>query len=61
MILRDLGERAVAVTVQARRAALAAVDVFGRLDDARFQARIEDPTKRWKLSPMDLESRTRWV
>lgn len=27
----------------------------------RFQARIEDPTKRWKLSPMDLESRTRWV
>jgi polyphosphate kinase 2 len=27
----------------------------------RFQARIDDPTKRWKLSPMDLESRTRWV
>jgi polyphosphate kinase 2 len=29
--------------------------------EARFQARIDDPTKRWKLSPMDLESRTRWV
>ena len=29
--------------------------------EARFQARIKDPTKRWKLSPMDLESRTRWV
>jgi polyphosphate kinase 2 len=29
--------------------------------EKRFQARIEDPTKRWKLSPMDLESRTRWV
>jgi polyphosphate kinase len=29
--------------------------------ERRFQARIEDPTKRWKLSPMDLESRTRWV
>ncbi len=27
----------------------------------RFQARIHDPTKRWKLSPMDLESRARWV
>ena len=27
----------------------------------RFQERIADPTKRWKLSPMDLESRTRWV
>ena len=27
----------------------------------RFQARIDDPTKRWKLSPMDMESRRRWV
>jgi polyphosphate kinase len=27
----------------------------------RFQERIDDPTKRWKLSPMDLESRKRWV
>lgn len=27
----------------------------------RFQARINDPTKRWKLSPMDLQSRSRWV
>ena len=29
--------------------------------ERRFQARIGDPTKRWKLSPMDLESRRRWV
>ncbi|MBD3317315.1 MAG: polyphosphate kinase 2, partial [Chitinivibrionales bacterium] len=29
--------------------------------ERRFQARIHDPTKRWKLSPMDLESRRRWV
>ncbi len=29
--------------------------------ERRFQKRIENPTKRWKLSPMDLESRTRWV
>jgi polyphosphate kinase len=29
--------------------------------EARFRARMEDPTKRWKLSPMDLESRLRWV
>jgi polyphosphate kinase 2 len=29
--------------------------------ERRFQARLNDPTKRWKLSPMDLEARTRWV
>jgi len=29
--------------------------------ELRFQARIDDPTRRWKLSPMDLESRRRWV
>jgi polyphosphate kinase 2 len=29
--------------------------------EARFRARIKDPTRRWKLSPMDLESRDRWV
>jgi len=27
----------------------------------RFQGRLKDPTKRWKLSPMDLESRARWL
>src|SRR5262245_51155846 len=26
----------------------------------RFQMRIHDPLKQWKLSPMDLESRARW-
>jgi polyphosphate kinase 2 len=26
----------------------------------RFQLRIHDPLKQWKLSPMDLESRRRW-
>jgi polyphosphate kinase 2 len=26
----------------------------------RFLARIHDPLKQWKLSPMDLESRRRW-
>ncbi|HUL08016.1 MAG TPA: polyphosphate kinase 2 [Candidatus Acidoferrum sp.] len=26
----------------------------------RFQMRIHDPIKQWKLSPMDLESRRRW-
>ncbi len=29
--------------------------------ERRFQARLDDPTKRWKLSPMDLQSRARWV
>lgn len=28
--------------------------------EKRFQARVNTPTKRWKLSPMDLESRNRW-
>ncbi|MGY3205927.1 polyphosphate kinase 2 [Streptomyces sp. TE5632] len=27
---------------------------------ARFRKRLEDPLRRWKLSPMDLESLTRW-
>jgi polyphosphate kinase 2 (PPK2 family) len=26
----------------------------------RFLARIHDPLKQWKLSPMDMESRRRW-
>ena len=29
--------------------------------ERRFQDRINKRSKRWKLSPMDLESRTRWV
>ena len=29
--------------------------------EKRFRARIEDTTKRWKLSPMDLASREKWV
>ena len=29
--------------------------------ERRFLSRIDDQTKRWKLSPMDLESRARWV
>jgi polyphosphate kinase 2 len=29
--------------------------------ERRFQDRIDDPTKRWKLSPMDLKSREHWV
>jgi len=28
--------------------------------ERRFQARLKDPTKQWKLSPMDLQSRERW-
>ena len=28
--------------------------------ERRFLSRIDDPTKHWKLSPMDLESRRRW-
>mgnify|MGYP003346127641 CR=1 FL=1 len=28
--------------------------------EARFQSRLTDPMRRWKLSPMDFESITRW-
>lgn len=29
--------------------------------EKRFRGRLNDPTKQWKLSPMDLESRDRWI
>ena len=29
--------------------------------ERRFQDRIRNPTKRWKLSPMDMESRKHWI
>ena len=29
--------------------------------ELRFKQRINDPTKQWKLSSMDLESRSRWI
>jgi len=29
--------------------------------ERRFRSRLEDPLRSWKLSPIDLESRTRWV
>jgi polyphosphate kinase 2 len=29
--------------------------------ERRFQRRLQDPKRRWKLSPIDLESRSRWV
>jgi polyphosphate kinase len=34
--------------------------VSDKEQEARFQSRIADPTKRWKLSPMDMQSRARW-
>jgi polyphosphate kinase len=35
-------------------------DVSEKEQHKRFLARITDPSKRWKLSPMDLESHRRW-
>jgi polyphosphate kinase 2 (PPK2 family) len=29
--------------------------------ERRFRKRNQDPKRRWKLSPMDLEARSRWV
>ena len=34
--------------------------VSDEVQEQRFQDRLDDPTKRWKLSPMDIESRDRW-
>jgi polyphosphate kinase 2 len=36
------------------------LDVSEKEQHKRFVSRIQDPTKRWKLSPMDLESHRRW-
>jgi polyphosphate kinase len=35
--------------------------VSDKEQELRFQDRIADPTKRWKLSPMDMQSRAKWV
>ena len=37
------------------------ISVSDEEQEFRFQDRAKDPMRRWKLSPMDLESRTRWV
>jgi polyphosphate kinase len=29
--------------------------------ERRFRGRAKDPTRRWKLSPIDIESRSKWV
>ena len=34
--------------------------VSDKEQERRFKSRVEDPTKRWKLSPMDMEARNRW-
>ena len=36
------------------------LDITAETQERRFQQRLTDPRKRWKLSPMDLESRARW-
>ncbi|MEM9026075.1 MAG: polyphosphate kinase 2 [Verrucomicrobiota bacterium] len=36
------------------------LDVSNQEQEKRFLQRINDPKRRWKLSPMDLESRRRW-
>lgn len=35
--------------------------VSDEVQETRFRDRLSDPTKRWKLSPMDLEARAKWV
>ena len=35
--------------------------VSDKEQEKRFQERIDNPTKRWKISPMDLKAREKWV
>lgn len=35
--------------------------VSNKEQEKRFQERIENPVKRWKISSMDIESRSKWV
>ena len=35
--------------------------VSDKEQEKRFLQRINDPTRRWKISPMDVESRSKWV
>jgi polyphosphate kinase 2 len=36
------------------------LEVGNKEQERRFQARIEDPMRQWKLSPMDLPGRAKW-
>jgi polyphosphate kinase len=36
------------------------LEVGKKEQERRFEARIDDPMRQWKLSPMDVESWTRW-
>ncbi len=36
------------------------LEVSNKEQERRFEARIDDPLRQWKLSPMDLPSRSRW-
>ena len=36
------------------------LEVTNKEQERRFQARVDDPLRQWKLSPMDLPSRRRW-
>ena len=36
------------------------LEVGNEEQERRFQARIEEPVRQWKLSPMDLPSREKW-
>ena len=37
------------------------LDISDDTQEKRFEQRIHDPRRRWKLSPMDLKARSRWV
>jgi polyphosphate kinase len=36
------------------------LDISAEVQKERFQERIDNPMKQWKISPMDMKARTRW-
>ena len=53
-------DREVSRSMAASRLIKLWLEVSNDEQKKRFEARIEDPVRQWKLSPMDLPSRTRW-
>jgi polyphosphate kinase len=37
------------------------LSISDEVQEKRFRSRLDDPTRRWKLSPMDLQARSKWV
>jgi polyphosphate kinase len=57
-VTQSLGPTAVSSTSQNQNNIW--LEVSDKEQKRRFEARIDDPLRQWKLSPMDLPSRSKW-